>query len=253
MTNEFNYRSVIGKLNFLEKSTCPDIAYAVHQCARFSVDPKHSHADAVKHIGRYLKGTPHEGITLRPDTQQSFQCRVDADFAGNWEPEGAQHDPMTAKSRSGWIIQYVGCPITWASKLQTLTTLSTTEAECVALLMAMREQLPLIQLLKEVVAHKVDANLQLTTIHCKAFEDNSGALEMAKVPKMRPRTKHLNNVYHHFRESIQNNEVTLIAVRTNDQLADLLTKPLPDNLFQRFRDKVLNARTADQKPLGEGV
>ena len=119
--------------------------------------------------------------------------------------------------------------------------------------MAMREQLPLIQLLKEVVAHKIDANLQPTTIHCKVFEDNSGALEMAKVPKMRPRTKHLNNVYHHFRESVQNNEVTLIAVRSDEQLADLLTKPLPDALFQRFRDKVLNSTTADQKPLGEGV
>ena len=160
---------------------------------------------------------------------------------------------MTAKSRSGWIIQYAGCPITWASKLQTLTALSTTEAEYVALSMAMHEQLPLIQLLIEVVAHKVDANLQPTTIHCKAFEDNSGALEMAKVPKMSPRTKHLNNVYHHFHKSIQNNEVTLIAIRTDNQLADLLTKPLPDNLFQRFWDKVLNASTADQKPLGEGV
>ena len=253
MTNEFNYRSVIGKLNFLEKSTRPDIAYAVHQCARFSVDPKQSHADAVKRIGRYLKGTPNVGITLRPDTQQSFQCWVDADFSGNWKPEGAQHDPMTAKSRSGWIIQYAGCPITWSSKLQTLTALSTTEAEYVALSMAMREQLPLIQLLKEVITHKIDANLQPTTIHCKAFEDNSGALEMAKVPKMRPRTKHLNNVYHHFRESVQSNEVTLIAVRTDKQLADLLTKPLPDALFQRFRDKVLNSTTANQKPLGEGV
>ena len=126
MTNEFNYRSVIGKLNFLEKSTRPDIAYAVHQCARFSSDPKQSHADAVKHIGRYLKGTPHKGLTIRPDTQQSFQCWVDADFAGNWKPEGAQHDPMTAKSCSGWIIQYAGCPIMWSSKLQMLTALSTT-------------------------------------------------------------------------------------------------------------------------------
>ena len=253
MTNEFNYRSVIGKLNFLEKSTRPDIAYAVHQCARFSGDPKQSHADAVKRIGRYLKGSPNVGITLRPDTQQSFQCWVNTDFSGNWKPEGAQHDPMTAKSRSGWIIQYAGCPITWSSKLQTLTALSTTEAEYVALSMAMHEQLPLIQLLKEVVAHKIDATLHPTTIHCKAFEDNSGALEMAKVPKVRPRTKHLNNVYHHFRESVHNNEVTLIAVRSDEQLADLLTKPLPDTLFQRFRDQILNSTTADQKPLGEGV
>ena len=160
---------------------------------------------------------------------------------------------MTAKSRSGWIIQYAGCPITWASKLQTLTALSTTDAEYVALSMAMREQLTLIQLLKEVVAHKIDANLQPTTIHCKDFEDNSGTLEMAKVPKMRPRTKHLNNVYHHFRESVQNNEVTLVAVTIDDQLADLLMKPLPDNLFQRFQNKMLNSTAADQKPLGEGV
>ena len=160
---------------------------------------------------------------------------------------------MTAKSRSGWIIQYAGCPITWASKLQTLTALSTTEVEYVSLSMAMCKQLLLIQLLKEVVSHKVDANLQPTTIHCKVFEDNSGALEMAKVPEMRTQTKHLNNMYHHFQESIQNNEVTLIAVKTDNQLADLLMKPLPDNLFQGFRDKVLNASTADQKPLGEGV
>ena len=80
MTNEFNYCSVIGKLNFLEKSTRPDIAYAVHQCACFLADPRQSHADAVKCIGRYLKGTPHKGITLCPNTQQSFQCWVDADF-----------------------------------------------------------------------------------------------------------------------------------------------------------------------------
>ena len=104
MTNELNYGSVIGKLNFLEKSTHPDIAYAVHQCTHFSADPKQSHANAVKHIRRYLKGTPRKGITLRPDTQQSFQCWVDADFAGNWKPEGAQHDPMTAKSHSRWTI-----------------------------------------------------------------------------------------------------------------------------------------------------
>ena len=92
-----------------------------------------------------------------------------------------------------------------------------------ALSMAMHEQLPLIRLLKEVLAHKVDANLQPTTIHCKAYEDNSGALEMAKVPKMRPRTKHLNNVYHHFCESIQNDEVMLIAVRTKNQLVSRST------------------------------
>ena len=190
---------------------------------------------------------------LHLNAQQSFQCWVDADFSGNWRPEGAQMDPMTAKSHSGWIIQYAGCPITWASKLQTLTALSTTEAEYVVLSMAMREQLPLINLLKEIMSHNVDASLQPMTIHRKAFEDNSGALEMAKVPKMRPCTKHLNNMYHHFRESVQNTEVTLIAVKTENQLANLLTKPLPKDLFQQFRDQVLQSTPSDQKRLGEAI
>ena len=54
MSPDFHYRSVIGKLNFLEKSTRPDISISVHQCARFSEHPKKSHAEAVKRIGRYL-------------------------------------------------------------------------------------------------------------------------------------------------------------------------------------------------------
>ena len=62
----WEYRSVIGKLNFLEKSTRPDIAYAVHQCARFAANPKKSHALAVQHIARYLVETKDKGIILRP-------------------------------------------------------------------------------------------------------------------------------------------------------------------------------------------
>ena len=120
MCPEFNYCLVIGKLNFLEKSMCPDLAYSVHQCICFSANPKQLHTDAVKHIGCYLKGTPTPGITLHPDNQKSFQCWVDTDFSRNWQPEGAKADPMTAKSCSGWIIMYAGCSIMWASKLQTL-------------------------------------------------------------------------------------------------------------------------------------
>ena len=52
--HSFDYRSVVGKLNFLEKSTRPDIAYAVHQCARFCSNPKKSHGDAIVHLARYL-------------------------------------------------------------------------------------------------------------------------------------------------------------------------------------------------------
>ena len=111
----------------------------------------------------------------------------------NGSLKGAAADLMMVKLRAGWIIMYAGCPMTWSLKLQTLTTLSTTEAEYMALSMVLQEQIPLLHLLKEVVAQEVNTTSQPATIHCKAFEDNNGALETAKQPKFRPRTKHLNN------------------------------------------------------------
>ena len=147
---------------------------------------------------------------------------------------GAKTNPMTAKSHSGWIITYAGCPITWASKLQTLVALPTTEAEYVALAMAMHEQLPLLSLLQEVVAHNIDINLYPATIHCKAFEDNSRVLKVAKVPKLHPCTKHLNNTCHHSCENMQTGQVKIVAVKSEDQLAHLLTKPLSEDLFICF-------------------
>ena len=72
-------------------------------------------------------------------------------------------------------------------------------------------------------------------VHCKAFEDNSGCVEMAKVHKLRPRTKHINIVYHHFREAVREGRISIQQVRTEEQIADLFTKPLAKNLFQKFR------------------
>ena len=76
-------------------------------------------------------------------------------------------------------------------------------------------------------------------IHCKAFEDNSGALELVKTPKMRPRTKHINLVYHHFREHVRSGLVTLFHIDTKSQTADMITKPLDQNLFVCHRKKLL--------------
>jgi hypothetical protein len=80
---KWDYRRIIGKLNFLDKSTRPEIAYAVHQCARFANNPRESHAKAVKYLCRYLLGTKNEGLILRPDPSKSFEVHVDCDFAGN--------------------------------------------------------------------------------------------------------------------------------------------------------------------------
>ena len=133
LTPEFHYRSVIGKLNFLEKYTRLDISVSVHHCARFTEHPKRCHAEAVKQIGRYLLGTRDKGLIINPRSPWHFYCWVDADYAGNWRCNYAHVDPMTSKSRSGWIVCFAGAPITWASNIQTITALSTTEAEYIAL------------------------------------------------------------------------------------------------------------------------
>ena len=114
----WNYRSVIGKLNFLEKSTRGELGYAVHQAARFCQEPKQSHTNAVHRIGRYLAGTRDEGLILDPKNEV-FECYADADFCGLWDKDRAEKDPSTGRSRTGYIIRFAGCPIIWASKLQT--------------------------------------------------------------------------------------------------------------------------------------
>ena len=76
----WHYRSLIGKLNFLEKSTRPDIAYAVHQCPRFSSDHKFEHAEAIENIIKYLSGPKDKGIIMKPTLEPMLEVYADADF-----------------------------------------------------------------------------------------------------------------------------------------------------------------------------
>ena len=76
-------------------------------------------------------------------------------------------------------------------------------------------------------------------VYCKAFEDNSGGLEQAKLPSMRPRTKHINLVYHHFREYVCTRVIQLFPITTLNQLADIFTKPLPREPFLKFRKAII--------------
>jgi hypothetical protein len=99
----FDYRSVIGKLNYLEKCTRIEVTCATHQCARFVSEPKDVQGKPVKWIGRYLAGTKDKGIIMKPDQSKGFEVYVDASFVGDWDPETADWDSDTAKSRMGCI------------------------------------------------------------------------------------------------------------------------------------------------------
>ena len=235
--NHFDYRRVIGKLNYLEKCTRPDISCAVHQGARFVAAPKVQHGAAIKWLGRYLAGTKDKGMYYRPN-EGGFEVYVDASFSGNWEPEAAEWDPDTARSRTGYFIMFAGCPVTWSSRLQTEIALSTTESEYLAISTATRDVLPMMELLHEMHAGGYIKEMHKPNFHCKVFEDNSGAVILAtsaKHPKMRPRTKHINTRYHHFRNKVMDGTLSIHPVPTEDMLADVLTKNCPVHIVEKMR------------------
>ncbi len=233
----FHYRKAVGILNHLERCTRPDIAYATHQCARFSANPKKEHGAAVKWLGRYLRGTRDKGIYLNLE-DENFEVWADADFAGNWVPEDAQWDRDTARSRSGFVIKYLGVPILWKSQLQDTISLSTTEAEYVCLSQALRRTIPIMKLVQEMEECGVPVGSTRPKIMCKAFQDNSGALALAKLPSMRPRTKYLNNKYHHFRSFVPS-VIDIEYKCTEDMMADTLTKSNPVATLQKHRKSIM--------------
>ena len=230
----WHYRSIMGKLNFLAQSTRPDISYAVHQCARFSENPTIEHSKAVKAICRYLAGTSNLGLICNVN-DTGLECFSDAGFSGNWFPENCEWDSTTARSRTGYLINYAGCPLLWASKLQTEVALSSTESEYIALSQALREVTYLIALITEIKTAGFNViNLPLI-IKCKAFEDNNGALEMATVHKTPPLYKTYQHQISSFSFSSKRmGAIALHEIASADQLADIFTKPLAVELFSKL-------------------
>ena len=137
---------------------------------------------------------------------------------------------MTSKSRSGWIVCFAGAPITWAPKIQTITALSTTEAEYIALSTSLREVIPLMGILREAQEQGLQVEYLPPKVHCTVFEDNSGTLELACLPKICPWTKDINQSFHHFHEHMECQDI-IKAMPSDQQMADILTKPLSEATF----------------------
>jgi len=232
----WKYRTLTGMLGYLQLTSRPDIAMATHQCARFNNAPMLCHERAIKRICKYLLGTMDKGMIFRPDMERGLECHVDADFAGGWS-SGDTQNPAAVLSRTGFVISYAGCPIYWASKLQTEIALSTTEAEYIALSMAMREVLPFLNLMQE-----INTVLPLPAgapkFFCKVWEDNQSCIKVAESPKFTPRTKHIALKYHHFRRFVSDGTVTIFPISTLEQTADIFTKPLDGTQFAYLRKKL---------------
>jgi hypothetical protein len=250
----WSYPSIIGKLNFLAQNTRPDIAFAVHQCARFVSNPNQTHQAAVKHLCRCILGTRDKGLVLRPNYHHCLTPFVDADFARLWH-KGYAHRRETALSCTGFILCYAKCPIIWTSKLQSEVALSTCKAEYIALSMCARSLIPMQTLLNEVsrfqppaehpTLTKTGSDKTRTLMLCKqhqsiVYEDNTSALEIANSDSQyRPRTKHISIKWHRFRNHVASGEMTVAKIDTTLQWTNFLTKPLPQVSFECLQKLVM--------------
>jgi uncharacterized protein YeaO (DUF488 family) len=95
----------------------------------------------------------------------------------------------------------------------------------------------MIDMIKESVGFKLNSNT--TEVKCKAFEDNNGSLDIAPIQKLRRRTKHINVKFHYFRSAVMQGNITITKIATEDQLADIFTKPLAVTLFVKLRRLIM--------------
>lgn len=241
--DNWNYRSIIGKSNFLAQNTRPDISFVVHQCAQFCTKPTKLHEIAVKRIARYLLLTKDRGLLLNPTKSFTLDMHVDADFAGMWHQE---HSALRENflSCTGCIITYCGCPIHWASKLQTDTALSLTESEYIALSMATRELLPLHHLLHEITQYSLinspcptefNTTKTPTLSTTSTYEDNAACIVLAQSDTTKMHSKHIAIKWHHFKGQIRQGHIKIVKVDTHHNWADILTKPLAHQKFETVR------------------
>jgi len=206
-TTNIPFREAVGALMHLMTATRPDIAFAVGYASRFMENPQAEHWIAVKRILRYLQGTKSHGICFKPGDKIDFRAYSDADWAG---------DHSDRKSTSGYAFILMNGPISWGSKKQSSVSLSTSEAEYIALSLAIQEGKWIHHLLREIL-----------TAADKIFEDNQSCIKMTKNPVNHGRAKHIDIKYHHIRDEVKRGEVKLEYCETSIMLADIMTKALP--------------------------
>jgi hypothetical protein len=217
------YRQAIGCLTYMYASTTtgPDIAAAVGVLSQYASNPSSDHWMGIKRVLRYIKGTISYGLKFSVQEQNPQLIGYsDADWAGDLDTRYT--------STSGYVFQYGNGTVSWSSKRQSTVAKSSTEAEYVALSSATQEAIWLRRLMKD-FGGQVDT---ATTI----YEDNQGAIELAKNAKYHNRTKHIDICHHFVREKVVSNEIKVSFCPTEDMVADIMTKGLSRVTFEKLRD-----------------
>jgi hypothetical protein len=240
---KWSYATAVGMLQYLAMNTHPDISFAVSQVSCITHHPKTSHSTTVKTIICYLKKcTEDKGTYLDQDIAFAddclkLECFVDADFAVLYKQDPDEL-PLSAKSRTGYVIHLAGAPLVWKSKLQMEISLSTLESEYSALSQAMHQLMPSHLLIIELLSILDNRETLKSYISCTVFEDNNGALALATNQLITAPTKYFHVKWHHFGNVVTTGDINVVKVSTKDQLADYLIKGLPSEVFQYVWSKV---------------
>ncbi|XP_028547538.1 uncharacterized protein LOC114578499 [Dendrobium catenatum] len=213
------YHKLAGSLQYLSV-TRPDIAFATNRICQHMHAPTEQHFKSLKRLLRYIKGTLHYGLPLTLGNLQ-LSTYTDADWAS---------DNTDWKSISGFYTFLGDNLVSWTVKKQATVARSSTEAKYRALAAATIEVIWLRRLAKELQIPQHSP----TKIYC----DNTSAISLANNPVFHARTKHIEIDYHFIRQHIDSSSITVHHVSSGKQIVDVLTKPLPTNLFEQLRHKL---------------
>ncbi|XP_013594420.1 PREDICTED: uncharacterized mitochondrial protein AtMg00810-like [Brassica oleracea var. oleracea] len=221
------YRKLVGKLQYFT-NTRPDIAYAVSKLAQFSCAPTDVHLKAVHKVLRYLKGTIGQGVFYGVEDNFDLRGFSDSDWGGC---------PDDRRSVTGYTMFLGNSLVSWRSQKQDIVSMSTAEAEYRAMSMATKEIMWYCGILKSL---RVPFSPP-PYLYC----DNTVALYIATNSIFHERTKHVEFDCHKVRECIVRGILKTMYVRTDNQLADVLTKALYPAPFRDIISKmgVLNLYT----------
>ncbi|XP_020679642.2 uncharacterized protein LOC110097547 [Dendrobium catenatum] len=219
------YRKLAGSLQYLS-ITRPDIAFATNTVCQHMQNPTDQDFKTLKRILHYVKGTITYGFPITTGPLE-LRAYTDADWAS---------DASDRKSISGFCTFLGPNLISWTVKKQATVAKCSTEAEYRSLSSALSDVIWLRRLAEELQIPQPNP----TIIHC----DNTSAIAIAKNPVFHARTKHIEIDYHFIRQHINSNTVRLSHISSNDQIADILTKPFSFTRFNELRTK-LNIRPSN--------
>ncbi|GKD68275.1 retrovirus-related pol polyprotein from transposon TNT 1-94 [Tanacetum coccineum] len=214
-----HYRGMIGTLLYLTANR-PDLQFSICMCARYQARPTEKHLNAVKRIFRYLKGNVHQGLWYPKDSSIVLTAFADADHAGCQD---------TRRSTSSSMQLLGDRLVSWSSKRQKSTAISSTEAEyialsgCCAQILWMRSQL-------------TDYGFGFNKI--PMYCDNKSAIALCCNNVQHSRSKHIDIRFHFIKEHVENGVIELYFVNTEYQLADIFTKALGRNRIEFLINKL---------------